>query len=281
MSFLDRIAECSVFDPARYREFRLDGREIGLVANDFAEELRLFEDVFVVADESVTLAPRLADFKSRTAAVDCCLRELKARGRIKGWRDEHYPVAPSYSAPALFTMERAAVPLFGVRGYGVHMNGIVADGGRVKMWIGKRSLTKPTGPGKLDQLVAGGQPAGMSLKANLIKECEEEAAIPLAIAARAVPIGGISYLTERAEGLRRDVLFNYDLELPPDFQPRNTDGEIDAFYLWPIEQVIEVVRDSDRFKFNCALVVIDFLIRRGFIEPDHPEYVDLLKGLHG
>ncbi|MCH6589381.1 MAG: DUF4743 domain-containing protein, partial [Proteobacteria bacterium] len=31
----------------------------------------------------------------------------------------------------------------------------------------------------------------------------------------------------------------------------------------------------------CALVVIDFLIRHGFIGPDDPEYVDLVGGLHG
>jgi len=45
--------------------------------------------------------------------------------------------------------------------------------------------------------------------------------------------------------------------------------------------VIETVRDTDDFKFNCALVVIDFLIRHGFIGPGDAEYVDLLGGLHG
>ena len=100
------------------------------------------------------------------------------------------------------------------------------------------------------------------------------------MSAGAVPVGTVSYCSERLEGLRDDVLFNFDLELPSDFRPHNTDGEIQAFYLWPIDRVIEVVRDTDDFKFNCALVVIDFLIRRGFIQPDHPDYVDLVKGLH-
>ena len=86
---------------------------------------------------------------------------------------------------------------------------------------------------------------------------------------------------ERPEGLRRDLLFNFDLELPANFEPVNTDGEISEFYLWPIEQVIEAVRDTDEFKFNCSLVIIDFLIRRGFIEPDHADYVELVRGLHG
>ena len=32
-------------------------------------------------------------------------------------------------------------------------------------------------------------------------------------------MGAVSYETVSAEGLKRDVLFCYDLELPADFQP--------------------------------------------------------------
>ncbi len=76
------------------------------------------------------------------------------------------------------------------------------------------------------------------------------------------------------------MLFLYDLRLPADFAPRNTDGEVEAFYDWPMEWVIETVRKTDEFKFNCALVVIDFLIRHGFIPPQHLEYVELIRGLN-
>ena len=81
--------------------------------------------------------------------------------------------------------------------------------------------------------------------------------------------------------MRNDVLFVYDLELPGDFRPQNTDGEIDDFYLWPLDRVTETVRDGDEFKFNCALVVIDFLIRHGHIGPEEPDYMALIDGLHG
>ena len=74
--------------------------------------------------------------------------------------------------------------------------------------------------------------------------------------------------------MRRDVLFNYDLELPLDFKPVNTDGEVGEFLLWPIEDGAACVESSDEFKFNCSLVVIDFIIRYGYIKPDHPEYLD-------
>ena len=92
-------------------------------------------------------------------------------------------------------------------------------------------------------------------------------------------MGEVSYQTGRAEGLWREVLYIYDLELAADFRPVNADGEVDDFYLWPMERVIECVRDSDDFEFDCALVVIDFLVRHGFIGPNHPEYQIIVNGL--
>ena len=279
MSFLDRIAACTASDLSTYRPFRVDGVDVGFVKPDFADGLREFPDVFDVSAGVLTLNPDLIGFEQRTAAVDGVLQRLAGRGVVGSWRDEPYPVGISFSGPAFFNMERAAVPLFGVVGYGVHMNGTVVDGDGTKMWIGRRSFEKRSAPGKLDQMVAGGQPAGMSLGRNLIKEAAEEAAIPAALTARAVPVGAVTDCVERPEGLRRDVLFVYDLELPADFRPVNTDGEVAEFYLWPMDRVIETVRDTDGFKFNCALVVVDFLVRHGFIPPDHPDYLDILRGL--
>ena len=37
----------------------------------------------------------------------------------------------------------------------------------------RRSKSKPNWPGKLDHIVAGGQPYGISVMENVIKECEE------------------------------------------------------------------------------------------------------------
>ena len=97
---------------------------------------------------------------------------------------------------------------------------------------------------------------------------------------RAVSVGALSYRTRRREGLRRDVLYIFDLELPPDFTPVNRDGEISTFELWPIDQVLDRVRDTDDFKFNCALVAIDFLIRHGVLTPENePDYLTLACGM--
>lgn len=282
MSFLDRIRECHVFDRAAYLPFRVDGLEVGLVGHAFAAALASADHVFKVSGDVVTLAPGLpADPHARTAAIDQALRPLAGQGLLPGWRDEAYIVAAAPGGPELFTMERAAVPKFGIIAAGVHVNGFVRAPDGLKMWIGRRALNKPNSPGKLDQLVAGGQPAGASVFDTVIKESAEEADIPAALAGAAVPVGAITYRTEQPEGLRRDILYNYDLELAGDFVPHNTDGELSDFYLWPIDRVIDTVRDSDEFKFNCALVVIDFLIRHGYIGPDEPDYLAIVHGLRG
>lgn len=281
MSYLDRINACRRPDLADYLPFTVEGRTVGYVKPAFARQLADHADTFTVTRGHVALAETLDGPKSRSEAVDGVLDRLREKGMVSAWRGEKYPVAESFTAPALFEMERAAVPLFGVIGYGVHLNGIVRDADGPSLWIGRRSLSKPTGPGLLDQMVAGGQPVGLSLMDNLIKECAEEADVPPDLAAASRPVGEVSYVTERPEGLRRDVLYVYDLELPGDFTPRNTDGEVEAFLRMPFREVAERVAETEDFKFNCALVVIDFLIRHGVIEPDHPDYPALVRGLRG
>jgi len=279
MALIDRIRECRRWDRTRYRPFRIDGSTVGWVAGEFAERLTAFAGVFCVSAAAVDLAPGLAGFEARTTAVHEVLVELRGRGLVPGWRDEPYPVGTDFYAPPLMRMERAAVPLFGVRAYGVHVNGFVGDGAGLKLWVAKRSPNKQTAPGKLDHLVAGGQPMGLTLLDNLVKEAAEEASLPEALARRARPVGFVSYVTERSEGLRSDICFCFDIELPGSFEPRNTDGEIESFSLWPIERVRSVLAETDDFKFNVALVNIDFLVRRGYLSPDEPGYVDLVEGL--
>jgi hypothetical protein len=279
MSFLDRIRECAQFRPADYLPVHVDGQPVGLIRPDDAASLREFPQAFAVDAGGVRLAAGVPAPADRTKLVNAALRVLAERKQLLGWRDEPYPVAADDGRAVLLHMDRAAVPRFGIRASGVHLNGYVRRGGEVLMWVGRRSLDKHTAPGKLDQIVAGGRSAGLSVRETLHKEGMEEAAIPEALAGQARPTGAILYCTQREEGLRRDVLYIYDLELPPEFIPENHDGEIAEFQLWPIGRVLEAVRDTDDFKFNCALVVIDFLIRHGYLDPDDADYPSIVAGL--
>ncbi len=279
MSYLDRIAVCRHWDPEGYRPFTIDGTALGRVAHGFARRLEAYPEVFVVSDRAVTLTPGLGDFEARSAAVREVLLELKRNGEVPRWRDEDYPVLRRWGEPPALKMERAAVPLFGVRGFGVHLNGLVRGADGLELWVATRARDKQTAPGKLDHIVAGGQPYGLGVAENLIKEAREEAGIPAALAARAVPVGAVSYRCERREGLRDDVLFCYDLELPEDFAPANQDGEVESFALWPMDEVLERILDTDDFKFNVNLVVLDLAVRLGLITPDDPGYQEIWEGL--
>ncbi|KAI6705522.1 hypothetical protein NL676_008484 [Syzygium grande] len=83
--------------------------------------------------------------------VKCLGQEL-----IPGIINELYPVKSSFGGSKIFSLECAAAPYFGIKAYGVHMNGYVEKDGQEYLWIGKRSQVKPTYPGMLDHLVAGG-----------------------------------------------------------------------------------------------------------------------------
>lgn len=209
------------------------------------------------------------------SAVDA----LHAAGELHDLLHEKLPVDLGWGSELLFEIERTAVPWFGVGAYGVHLNASVRKASGLHMWIAVRARGRHSFPGKLDNLVAGGQPAGISLRDNLHKECQEEADIPLELAERAVPSGMIGYCAESERGLKPDTIFCYDLELPESFQPQNLDGEVDEFHCLPIEEVAHCVRDSSDFKFNCNLVIIDFLLRHGYIGPRDEDYEAISKGL--
>ena len=196
------------------------------------------------------------------------------------WVGELFPVKASVTDPTRFVMERTLTAPLGCLTFGVHLNGYVRTKQGIELWVAKRAHNKPTFPGKLDNIVAGGQPAGLSLFENLMKECFEEAGISKTQAKESVATGTISYWHTDGRGLKRDLLYCYDLELPETFQPVAADGEVGEFMLWPIEKVAEVVRDTFEFKFNCNLVIIDFLIRHGVLDPDtEPDYAAICLGL--
>ena len=279
MSYLDRIAECNAHDLGGFLPFRIGEAQPGWVKPAFARRLADFPDVFAVDEGGVRTAPALDGFEARTEAVESVLRALSDDGTIGRWRDEAYPVGGPLFGPHLMWMDRSAVPFFGVRAYGVHVNGFVRDGGGIRMWIGRRAADKATYPGMLDNFVAGGQPVGIGLMENVIKEAGEEAGVPEALAAAARPVGAVSYCHEIEEGLKPDVMYCYDLELPAAFMPENQDGEIEEFHLWPVERAMETVAETDEFKFNCNLVCIDFFVRHGLIAPESPDYLDIVRGL--
>ena len=278
MSLLRHVRKCNEYEAVRFVPLLHETVRVGLVRRDNAETLRQFPDIFRIEDERVTLLAA-GGFEPASAAIDAVVERLVGDGVIPKWRNEFFAVAPRWGAPPHFRLDRGAVPFFGTRAYGVHVNGWRRDGGRLMMWVGRRAADKKVAPRKLDNIVAGGIAWEHGLDATLVKEADEEASIPAGLAARARPVGAVSYRMEAALGLRNDVLFIYDLEMPADFVPRNKDGEIAEFMLMPADEVVALVRAGDDFKFNVNLVIADFALRHGLVTPAEPDYLDLVTGL--
>ena len=279
MAFRDHVNGCNNYDPTRIVPMFAGADRIGLVRRDNAEALRRFPEVFAVARDQVALAAQ-GDAEAVSRAVDRVVDALVAEQQIPKTRNETFDVAPRWGAPPLFCLDRGAVPFFGTRAYGVHLNGYRRERGGLALWVGRRAPDKRVAPNKLDNIVAGGIGNGHGLFDTLVKEADEEAMIPPGLIARAVPVGAVSYRMETRLGIRDDVLFVYDLEVPADFEPKNRDGEFAGFELMPAAEVLDRIRTTFDFKFNVNLVILDFAVRHGILRPDDPEYLDVATGLH-
>ena len=261
-------------------------------------------------------------------ALELACKQLKSAGMTKAWRDELVPACKSYaellkqceeggngggaglrnSEYRGLEIERGCAALFGIPSYGVHVNGYCeTESGEIMLWVATRSLTKGVCPGMLDNFVAGGvNTEDLNLLNNVIRECEEEAGVPLEYSKNAIPTGLVSYSglddwcyescqskstgSQNGDGgagggggggegagvpsgYKNEVLFTYDIKLPADFAPKAVDGEVQSFKLMTMEEVLETLETDasnpyNNWKANSAIVVADFLIRRGVLKPE-------------
>lgn len=280
MAFLDHIRACNTYSLADFVPFRVGTARVGWIRRPLSLELMRFGTLFHVFEDLVHLDPDLRTPEDRTKAVADALAALAEDGLIGRLRGERYPVIEHLAAEPLFEMDRGAVTEFGIANRGFHLNGLVGGGDDTRMWVARRALSKTTFPGKLDNMVAGGHPARLTAYQNLLKECAEEAGIPEALAAQARPVSMVSYTMEVPEGLRRHAFWSYDLDVPADFVPEPVDGEVDGFTLLPVDDVARIVETGDDFKYNCNLVIVDWLMRTGRIDAEHPDFHAISVGLH-
>ncbi|KAJ0168749.1 putative tRNA-splicing endonuclease subunit tsp-4 [Colletotrichum tanaceti] len=120
----------------------------------------------------------------------------------------------------------------------------------IKIWVPRRSPTKSTFPGMLDNTVAGGLMTGEDPFECVIREADEEASLPEHVVRhQAKHVGGVTYIyiTESEAGeeglIYPEVQWIYDLELPDDVVPQPKDGEVAEFSLCTVEEV----QDGSRF----------------------------------
>lgn len=268
-AFARHIDACNnIASPAGFIPFRLGAAQVGWVSPDLAQALTFRPRDFHFDADGVALAARLRTPGQRSEALAQVLPALAAGGFLR-IRRELFDVRETSNGAALAAIDRGALPAFGIMSQGVHVNGLVRRADGLHIWVGIRSREKAVAPGQLDNIVAGGIPAGLSAEECLVKEAAEEASLPPTLAAAARPAGRVSYIMRNEEGLRRDVLHCYDLDIPEGVVPRPGDDEVERFELWPAARVIEAVRETDTVKFNVNLVLLDLFLREGLVpDPD-------------
>ncbi|MCC6717442.1 MAG: DUF4743 domain-containing protein [Acetobacteraceae bacterium] len=244
--------------PAGRIPFRLGAEQVGWLSPALAEALAGF-DAIQAGPAGVVL--------DDAAALPSIARTLARAGHMR-WRNEAFDVRATPDGPVLSTIDRGALPAFGIEAQGIHLDGLVRRRDGLYIWIARRAATKSLDPSKLDHIVAGGMPAGLGPLETLVKEAAEEAALPEHLARRAVPTGIIRYAMNRPEGLRRDYLHCYEVELPEDFTPHAADGEVESFALHPLAEIAAALRDPWEFKFNVAVVLAALMLRHGMYTGD-------------
>lgn len=244
--------------------------------------------------EAITFTSEYSTPETRTAGLNAVAQRWRQAGLfskpLSGWRDELYAVyglnpRPGSRNPIAFKLERAACALFGVATFGVHLTAYTTDPGTgaLKVWVPQRSSTKATWPGYLDNSVAGGIVAGDLPMESMVRECEEEANLEPSLVEKYIKQTGVlsyCYKWNDDDYVSPEVEYVYDLPLPPEVTLQPKDGEVDHFELLTLDEIYDKMRQG-KFKPNCVLVLLDFLIRHGRITADtEPSYRQIVAQLH-
>ena len=255
------LAAARQHDPASRLPLVVGNSVAGSVALADLHALKAWPQWLHIGDHGVVL--RANDLDVALAAINQSLRE---RSLVRAWRDELIDMVDPNTGRPLARTERAAARFWGTLTLGAHANGYVADGsGRPsRLWIARRSQTKATDPGMLDNLVGGGVGCGQTPLQALVREGWEEAGLRPDLMAGAQAGRVLRLQRSISEGLQWEDLHVFDLALPSDWRPFNRDGEVAEFECMAVERALELARQGE-MTIDATLVTLDFAERHGLL----------------
>ncbi|HWT07720.1 MAG TPA: DUF4743 domain-containing protein, partial [Roseomonas sp.] len=109
--------------PAGLIPFRIGTAQVGWVSPDLAQALTFRPRDFHFDRDGVALAARLRSPGARSQAMAEALPTLAAGGFLR-IRQEAFDVRETSTGLPLATLDRGALPAFGVMSQGVHVNGL-------------------------------------------------------------------------------------------------------------------------------------------------------------
>ncbi len=280
MSLLAKVKELNNFsDRENFLNLVCCSDKIGLVHRKVVNLILKSKLPYFLKNNNLVLKEKRKKALNITLRNTCEL--LLEKKIIKDVTGENFPCVISLGKKEYFVLERALVEFLGIRGYGVHLVAYVKNNKNIKIWVPLRARTKRVEPYKLDNTVAGGISAGETVFDALYREGYEEASLSNKVLQKAVQVGTLNYSWRNKElSIRRDTLFLFELELPKNIIPKNSDGEVINFRLYNSKEIIEKIQMTSHFKKNCALVLANFFIRRGLINSKNERnYEEVSRGL--
>ncbi|MGV3278108.1 DUF4743 domain-containing protein [Rickettsiales bacterium LUAb2] len=276
MALIDRFTSFNNINLNNFYKLIINNYHVGYVNSQHATQLVEYLPNIFVINEYLTLNHQYnnANFEELSDLFDEVAKVLLDKYLISSIKEEYLVVNPINNSNILFKLDRNLFPFLGIQARGVHLNGYVLKKDEPYIWVAKRAKDKLVYPGKLDNIVAGAIPYGLGANTTVIKEANEEASIDKNLASQSVLVNCFSYMFAYKTGIRNDVIFEFDLKMPETFVPFPNDGEVEKFELIKAVDVLDILSNTDDFKFNSGIVVINFLRRLGVIkDTDYPEVV--------
>ncbi|MBY0409135.1 MAG: NUDIX domain-containing protein [Burkholderiaceae bacterium] len=259
--------------PARSprQPLRVAGQVVGSVAEGFLSKIslrRLLDKRYKLSSSehcgasawSLDLPSEAAgdaDIHPTTDALNTLAAALRDAGLCGPWRDEQLAVT-NPAGEVIGTVERGAVRVLGVATRAVHLVGLAPDG---RMWVQKRSMTKPNNPGLWDTLMGGMVSAADSLPQALARETWEEAGLHVDALADVAYGGHVLFSRPSREGCGAGFMVEridwFRAQVPQGMQPENQDGEVEYFELLPLDAVRQRVAQG-QFTLEAGLVIAGF-----------------------
>ncbi len=230
--------------PSHFTPLLLAGQRIGWLAPGHVQPLCKHLAYCKNHGQAVVWEAADLSVQARSQLLAEAAQKLREQAHIHGWRDELYSYwgeidrDPDPQLPERFRLERSVFRFLGLRSHAVHINGFRPDG---RIWCGIRALSKATDPGRIDNLAAGGLPAGETVMACAIRELHEEAGLPESIAHQIQPAGRVLTRRQEKEGWHDETLLVYNLILPEEVEPRNLDGEVSGFVCLDPNQAMQQI----------------------------------------
>jgi 8-oxo-dGTP pyrophosphatase MutT (NUDIX family) len=233
-----------------------DGIDIGWVPAERAQDMVALLPGCTIDQGRLHWQSGAGHALQRSQALQAFLVRQAEHGRLTGWRGEFFawwsdmPAwPPALDVPPFLCVERSGFRHLGMMSHAVHIHGFLPHG---DLWCGRRSDHKPTDPGLLDNLAAGGLTAGERPLATALRELAEEAGLHLPDPGRLRGYGVIRTQRSALQGWHDEQLLVYTLHLSEQEIPINADGEVQEFLCLNPDEVVSRMQAGQFTEDACA-----------------------------